>query len=77
MTLDTGRIGGAYRLCAMSLPLSLEKRLQALGLITGTRIEVLNNKSHGTLIIKVRGTRFAIGRNISRHLTVEEVAHES
>ncbi|SJW36781.1 FeoA family protein [Clostridioides difficile] len=39
-------------------------------MIEGTEIAVLNTKDHGTLIIKVRGTRFAIGKNISKRIEV-------
>ena len=30
----------------------------------------LNSKSHGVLIVKVRGTRFALGRNITKNILV-------
>lgn len=71
MTLDKGEIGRCYRIRAMQLPIQVERRLEALGMTAGTRVQVLNNKSRGTLIIKVRGTRFAVGRGISRNMQVE------
>ena len=36
----------------------------------GTSVMVLNSKSHGVLIVKVRGTRFALGRNITKNILV-------
>ena len=33
-------------------------------------LAVLNSKSQGVLIIKVRGTRFALGRNITKKILV-------
>ncbi len=36
----------------------------------GTSVTVLNSKSKGILIVKVRGTRFALGRNITEHISV-------
>ena len=36
----------------------------------GTSVAVLNSKSHGVLIVKVRGTRFALGRNITKNILV-------
>ena len=36
----------------------------------GTSILVLNAKSRGTLIVNVRGTRFALGRGITKQITV-------
>jgi ferrous iron transport protein A len=55
---------------ALSLPLKIEKRLEALGMTKGTPVVVMNNKSAGTLIIKVRGTRLAIGKGISANIQV-------
>ncbi len=72
MTLDLGKIGQTYIIDSLHLPLELEKRLEALGMTSGTGISVLNSKSHGTLIVKVRGTRFAIGRGISKNIKVRD-----
>ncbi|MEG0147395.1 MAG: FeoA domain-containing protein [Eggerthellaceae bacterium] len=70
MTLDQGIIGRAYEVEETHLALGVEKRLEALGMTHGTKIEVLNSKSGGTLIIKVRGSRFAVGRGIASKITV-------
>ncbi|MEG0071368.1 MAG: FeoA domain-containing protein [Raoultibacter sp.] len=70
MTLDQGIIGQSYEVEETHLPLGVEKRLEALGMTSGTKIEVLNSKSRGTLIIKVRGSRFAVGRGIAAKITV-------
>ncbi len=72
MTLDHGKKGGVYVVEELNLPLKLEKRLEALGMTIGTTIDVLNAKSKGTLIVKVRGTRFALGRGITKNITVRE-----
>ena len=48
----------------------LEKRLEALGMTSGTSVAVLNSKNKGVLIVKVRGTRFALGRNITKNIVV-------
>ena len=45
--------------------------MEALGLIEGTTVTVLRKKRRGAMIIKVRGTRFAVGWGISTHITVE------
>lgn len=70
MTLDQGKVGMTYLVEELSLPTKMEKRLQALGMTKGTKIAVLNNKNAGTLIIKVRGTRLAIGKGISSRIQV-------
>jgi len=72
MNLQDGVIGRTYRVENVNLPLELERRMEALGILDGTPITVLNCKSHGALIIFVRGTRFAIGNGIAQHITVRE-----
>ena len=72
MLLQEANAGQTYIVEEMSLPLQLERRLEALGIIAGTTIKVLNKKSHGALVIFVRGTRFAIGRGIAEKIEVRE-----
>lgn len=72
MTLQEGRSGESYTVKALELPINLERRLEALGLIEGSEIAVLRKKRHGAMIVKVRGTRFAVGYGISTHIEVEE-----
>ena len=67
MTLDQGI---AYIVETLNLAPRIEKRLQALGMIVSTPVDVLNNKNGGTMIIKVRNTRLAIGRGISSRIVV-------
>ena len=70
MTLDKGAVGQSYTVEDMDLPQQVGHRLEALGLTVGTRVSVLGTKDKGTLILKVRGTRFAMGRSITRRLEV-------
>lgn len=72
MELQKGHIQGTYVIETISLPLQTEKRLEALGMTRGTPIEVLNKKSGGTMIVQVRGTRFALGRGITGNIQVTE-----
>lgn len=72
MTLDAGKPNLDYIIDSMELPQAAEKHLEALGMTHGTKISVLNNKSKGTLIVKVRGTRFAMGKGISGNIMVTE-----
>ena len=73
MTLNLAVIGGVYLIEDMKLPQKTEKRLEALGMTHGTKIQVINTKDRGTMIVKVRGTRFAIGRDISANIDITEV----
>ena len=70
MYLCNGKIGSNYQISGIELPTNMEKRLEALGMTNGTTVTVLNSKNHGVLIVKVRGTRFALGRNITRNILV-------
>lgn len=72
MTLKDAQIGRTYTVESVRLPFQLERRLEALGMTHKTSISVLNRKGKGILIIKLRGTRFALGYNITKNITVKE-----
>ncbi len=72
MTLQEGNAGMSYRVRKLALPVNLERRLEALGLIEGSQVAVLRKKRRGAMIVTVRGTRFALGYGISTHIDVEE-----
>lgn len=55
-----------------SLPSQMERRLEALGMTKGTTISVLNRKGKGIMIIKLRGSRFALGYHMTKNITVRE-----
>lgn len=73
MTLREGKINRTYIVEDVTLEDRLMVRLQALGMIPGTQVEIINQKSNDSLMIKVRGTRFAIGRQIADGVNVREV----
>jgi Fe2+ transport system protein A len=56
----------------MDLPLQTERRLEVLGMLEGTKITVVNRKKRGAMIIKIRGTRFAVGESITKSIEVKE-----
>ena len=75
MNLNDSNIHKTYRVVEVSgLELPVERRLEALGLTEGTSVTILNKKNRGTVIVKVRGTRFAVGQNIAAGIRIEEVA---
>lgn len=76
MTLREGIIGNRYQVKEIQLEDKVKRRLQMLGMTKGTGIRVLNNKKSGSVIMKVRGTRFAIGRRIAEGILVEEDVYE-
>lgn len=72
MNLKQGQNNHTYIVKMIAIELELERRLQALGLTEGAKITILNNNKRGSLTVKFRGTRFALGRRIADHITVEE-----
>jgi ferrous iron transport protein A len=72
MNLREGKIGNEYLIRDIQLEDKIKRRLQMLGLTEGTGVNVLNNKRSGSIIMKVRGTRFAIGKRIAEGILVEE-----
>ena len=72
MTLYEGTTGKQYRVEGLETSEEVTRRLQALGLIEGTPLKLLNRKKRGALILYVRGTRLALGKDISSHILVKE-----
>ena len=70
MTLQEGNPGSQSVVEEIALHLELERRLEALGLLEGTQVTVLQKKRRGAVIVKVRGTRFALGLGIAKHVKV-------
>jgi ferrous iron transport protein A len=48
-------------------------RLAAMGITVGSSLEVLQNSLHGPLLVRVRITRFALGRGKADKVLVEKV----
>ena len=65
--VDAGRSCVVERI---DLPFQMERRLEALGMTRQTEISVVNRKGKGILIVKLRGSRFALGYQITKHITV-------
>lgn len=65
MTLAEGTTGNTYTVVDIQTDTNIERRLEALGLIKGTKIQLLGRKRSGTSIFYVRGTRLAVGKKIA------------
>ena len=70
--LNECEIGGRYVVAGVQVDEGITRRLEALGVNEGTRVNILNKKGSGSVIIKVRGTRLALGRRLSEGITVRE-----
>ena len=72
MRLNEGIIGKVYKVTDVNVDEQITRRLEALGVNEQTSITILNKKGSGSLIIKVRGTRLALGRKITDGIMVKE-----
>ena len=72
MTLDLGIKGREYIVKNIELKRDINSRLEAIGMTKNSEITVFSNKNKGTVIIKIRGSRYAIGRGISKNITIIE-----
>jgi ferrous iron transport protein A len=72
MTLASARLGGTYTVIDLGLDMVTRRRLEALGLTRGTKIKLLNRNRSGSVIIMVRGSRFALGKNIAESIQMRE-----
>ncbi len=75
MLLKDAHVGKTYIVEQISLPFQMERRLEALGMTKNTPISIVNRKGKGILIIKLRGTRFALGYNITKNIQIREEEH--
>lgn len=73
MTLDKGTIGQVYEVEEAKLPVQIGKRMEALGMTKGTRVQLIHKKRRGTSVLMLRGTRFAVGRDVTSKISVKEV----
>ena len=70
--LNECELGGRYVVAGVQVDEGITRRLEALGVNEGTPVNILNKKGSGSVIIKVRGTRLALGRRLSEGITVRE-----
>ncbi len=72
MTLAEGNIDEKYVVEQVNLPITLEKRMESLGMTIGSKVTLLQQKRNKTSVILIRGTKFAIGRDVASNIYVRE-----
>lgn len=75
MKLHEGEVGKTYTVYRVMVNDAITRRLEALGVNEMTPVILMNKKGSGTVIIKVRGTRLALGRRISEGIEIKEAAN--
>lgn len=73
MKVIDGIIGKTYIVQKIHLELAIERRLEILGMTEGAKIQILNKKEGGAVIVKIRGTRFAVGKRIAEGIQIGSV----
>ena len=76
MNVSQAQKGRTYLVKKVNLEGNIERRLEILGMTDQVKLMVLNKKNQGAVIIKVRGTRFAIGKEIADAIEIEEIENE-
>ena len=76
MNVSQAQKGRTYLVKKVNLEGNIERRLEMLGMPDQVKLMVLNKKNQGAVIIKVRGTRFAIGKEIADAIEIEEIENE-
>jgi ferrous iron transport protein A len=76
MKLDKGVKGATYRVVSLEeLPVATARRLESLGMTSGILVDVLNTKSHGCAVVRLRKTRYALGRGLTSRIEVEPASN--
>lgn len=68
MKLNQWEKGSTCQVKRVLVAEAIGRRLEALGVNEGTAVTILNKKKSGSVIIKVRGTRLALGRKIAEQI---------
>ena len=76
MNVSQAQKGRTYLVKNVNLEGNIERRLEMLGMTDQVKLMVLNKKNQGAVIIKVRGSRFAIGKEIADAIEIEEIENE-
>lgn len=76
MKLNEGVIGHTYIVESVVVDDTITRRLEALGVNELTPVTILNKKGSGSVILKIRGTRLAVGRRISDGIQIRERKEE-
>ena len=77
MTILEGTVKHDYIVTDIVINEAVMRRLASFGINSGTKLQMLNQKKNGTVIIKVRGTRWAMGRDIAGGIEVVPAEEEA
>ena len=70
MNLTHAKLNTNYRIINLNLDIDTKRRLEILGLTPGSTVSALGSKKGGSMIIKIRGSRFAIGKPFAEGIEI-------
>ncbi len=70
MRLIDGVKGHIYKVKNINLERVVKRRLEMLGMTEYSDVTLLNKKKSGAVIVKVRGTRFALGKEFAEGIEI-------
>lgn len=73
MNLLEGKANEEYKIEKINLEDIIKTRLEVLGILKGTKIKMLNRRLNGEMIIKVRGTRLGIDKDIAKSIRCKKI----
>lgn len=76
MNVSQAQKGKIYIVKRINLTGNIERRLEMLGMTDKVKLTILNKKHGGAVILKIRGTRFAVGKEIADAIEIEELKDE-
>jgi ferrous iron transport protein A len=71
MPLSDIATGRKVRLAAIEVGQAVARRLMAMGMLPNVELEVIKNGHPGPFVIRVRGTRIALGRGVAHRIMVK------
>lgn len=77
MTLNDGKINGKYEVVSIQVDNKTKKRLQDMGITQGGIIKIMSFVGTHAFILRVRGSRVALGKDIVQCIEVNEVNNSS
>ena len=70
MKLSDTKINHEYIIKEINIDKCTKARLHVLGVLKGTKVRVLNKRNNGAIIVKVRGTRLGIDKEVSEAINI-------
>ena len=77
MVLSMVQPGEEVEVSAIRGGYNVQQRLEAMGFVPGSTLEMVNNQMDGPAIIKVKESRVALGRGLMHHIMVKPVGEDS